>query len=208
MQVIAQFINGLTRKVPAWPLYILLALPGIAVFVGEIMSPSADPVEELEHELGEFAIQLLVVGMLVTPVRDLLGVNLIKYRRAIGVMAFVYVLAHFLVYLLLDAQLDWGVIWQDLSQRTYIIVGFISFLILIPLAATSNNWALRKMGPVRWRRLHYFVYPAVILGAVHYVMLEKVWDEEALMYLAIMIVLVGYRFWPKGVWPKRTRARA
>ena len=208
MQAIAQFINGLTRKVPAWPLYILLALPGIAVFVGEIMSPSADPVEELEHELGEFAIQLLVVGMLVTPVRDLLGVNLIKYRRAIGVMAFVYVLAHFLVYLFLDAQLDWGVIWKDLSQRTYIIVGFISFLILIPLAATSNNWALRKMGPVRWRRLHYFVYPAVILGAVHYVMLEKVWDEEALMYLAIMIVLVGYRFWPKGVWPKRTRARA
>ena len=208
MQAIAQFINGLTRKVPAWPLYILLALPGIAVFVGEIMNPSADPVEELEHELGEFAIQLLVVGMLVTPVRDLLGVNLIKYRRAIGVMAFVYVLAHFLVYLLLDAQLDWGVIWKDLSQRTYIIVGFISFLILIPLAATSNNWALRKMGPVRWRRLHYFVYPAVILGAVHYVMLEKVWDEEALMYLAIMIVLVGYRFWPKGVWPKRTRARA
>ena len=208
MQAIAQFINGLTRKVPAWPLYILLALPGIAVFVGEIMNPSADPVEELEHELGEFAIQLLVVGMLVTPVRDLLGVNLIKYRRAIGVMAFVYVLAHFLVYLLLDAQLDWAVIWKDLSQRTYIIVGFISFLILIPLAATSNNWALRKMGPVRWRRLHYFVYPAVILGAVHYVMLEKVWDEEALMYLAIMIVLVGYRFWPKGVWPKRTRARA
>ena len=129
---IAQPINSAARVVPAWSLYILLLIPGALLLWQVLTNPGPNPVETLEHGLGEDALKILILGLLITPVRDLFKVNLIKFRRAIGLMAFFYVLAHLLVYLFLDKQLDWGPIIKDVTKRPYIIVGVLSFLILLP----------------------------------------------------------------------------
>ncbi len=186
-------VNSVARVIPAWVMYILLVIPGAALFWSVLQTPGPNPVETLEHGLGEFALRILILGLLITPLRDLFGWNLIKFRRSIGLMAFFYVLAHLLVYLLLDKQLEWDPIIKDITKRPYIIVGVVSFLILLPLAITSNNLSIRKLGPVVWRRLHIGVYAACILGAAHFVLLKKTWQFEPLLYLGIFVVLVGYR---------------
>lgn len=186
-------VNTIAPKVPAWTMYIVLLIPGAALFWSVLQNPGPNPVETLEHGLGEFALRVLILGLLITPLRDLFGWNLIKFRRSIGLMAFVYVLAHLLVYLLLDKQLEWGPIIKDITKRPNIIVGVVSFLILLPLAITSNNWSIRKLGPVVWRKLHWWVYAAALLGAAHFVMLNKTWQIEPLIYFGIFVVLVVYR---------------
>ena len=185
-------VNSVARVIPAWVMYIALLIPGAMLFWGVVQNPGPNPVETLEHGLGEYALKILILGMLITPLRDFFGWNLIKFRRSIGLMAFFYVLAHLVVYLLLDKQLEWGPIIKDITKRPYIIVGVVSFLILLPLAITSNNLSIRKMGPVAWRKLHIWVYLAVILGAAHFVMLKRTWQVEPLVYLAIFVLLVAY----------------
>ncbi|MEM6618954.1 MAG: ferric reductase-like transmembrane domain-containing protein, partial [Pseudomonadota bacterium] len=91
-------------------------------------------------------MQLLILGLFITPLRDVVGVNLVRYRRAVGVMAFVYVLAHLVVYLWLDRQWEWDALVKDFTKRPYIIVGMVSFVILVPLALTSNNLSIRRLG--------------------------------------------------------------
>ena len=186
-------VNTLARKIPAGTMYIVLLIPGVALFWRVVQNPGPNPVETLEHGLGEFALRVLILGLLITPLRDLFGWNLIKFRRSIGLMAFFYVFAHLLVYLLLDKQLEWDPIIKDITKRPYIIVGVISFLILLPLAITSNNLSIRKLGPVVWRKLHWWVYAACLLGAAHFVLLKKTWQFEPLLYLGIFVVLIGYR---------------
>lgn len=191
--MIATTLNSATRAIPSWVLYPLLAAPGLWLFFSELTNPGPDPIAALEHGLGEYALKILILGLLITPLRDLAGVNLIRYRRAIGLMAFFYVVAHLLVYLVLDNQFWWDALIKDLTKRPYVIVGVASFLILIPLALTSNNAAIRRWGPVAWRRLHYLVYPAIILGALHFVLLKKTWQAEPLVHLGIALLLVAYR---------------
>lgn len=186
-------VNTVARAIPAWVMYILLLIPGVALFWSVVQNPGPNPVETLEHGLGEFALRVLILGLLITPLRDLFGWNLIKFRRSIGLMAFFYVFAHLVVYLLLDKQLEWDPIIKDITKRPYIIVGVISFLILLPLALTSNNLSIRKLGPVVWRKLHWWVYAACLLGAAHFVLLKKTWQAEPLIYLGIFVVLIGYR---------------
>ncbi|MCP5088066.1 MAG: protein-methionine-sulfoxide reductase heme-binding subunit MsrQ [Rhodobacteraceae bacterium] len=192
---LVQKVNSATRRVPAWLLYILLPVPGLWLFWQAVQNQlGPDPLDVLENGLGEYALQLLIAGLLVTPVRNLTKINLIKYRRAIGLMAFAYVVAHFTVYLLLDQQLYWDAIWKDITKRPYIIFGMSAFLVLVPLAMTSNNLSIRKLGPLVWRRIHWGVYYASVAGATHYVLMKKTWEFEPLMYLAIFAVLIGYRF--------------
>lgn len=193
-------VNSVARVIPAWVMYFLLLVPGSLLFWSVLQNPGPNPVETLEHGLGEYALKILILGLLITPLRDFFGWNLIKFRRSIGLMAFFYVFAHLVVYLLLDKQLEWGPIIKDITKRPYIIAGVIAFLIMVPLAMTSNTWFIRCLGPVKWRRLHIGVYAAVILGAVHFALMKKTWQVEPLVYLAIFVVLVGYR----GV--KRIRA--
>ena len=129
-----------------------------------------------------------------TPLLRYGRINLLKFRKALGLIGFSYLVLHFLVWLLLDLQLRWGEIGTDLVKRPYIVVGFIAFLALIPLAATSYKRAVSALGAQNWQRIHRLVYPAVILGGVHYVMQEKVWTFESLAYLAAAVLLVGMRF--------------
>lgn len=193
---ISQTINGVVRRVPGWALYILGAAYGGWLFYLALSGAWVEPIEALEHAYGAFALKLIIAGLAVTPLRQWLGVNLISWRRAIGVLAFFFVLAHLLVWAVLDVQ-RLSAIWADIIERPYVTVGMVGFLALIPSAVTSNNWAVRKLGPLKWRRLHKLVYPAAVLGAVHYVWLAKGFQIEPLVYLSVTLALLAFRFWPQ-----------
>ena len=193
-----QRINTALRSLPSWVLYIALVLPAPwFLYQGATGALGAEPIKELEHALGELALQLAIVGLAITPLRRLVGLNLLKFRRAIGVMTFFYVFAHLLVWLVLDVQLL-GQIWADIVKRPYITVGMAGFLLMVPLALTSNNWAVKQLGP-NWRKLHRLTYPAVVLGGVHYVMLAKGFQIEPLIYMGAILLLLSLRVrgWPR-----------
>ena len=147
----------------------------------------------MEHRAGLWSLQLLLASLCVTPLLRYARVNLIKFRKVLGLLAFSYLVMHFLVWMLLDLQLRWGEIGRDLVKRPYIVVGFVGFLLLAPLAATSWQGAMKRMGMQSWQRLHRLVYVAVVLGAVHFVMQAKVWTFEVMAYLVLALVLVGVR---------------
>jgi sulfoxide reductase heme-binding subunit YedZ len=192
---IAQTINGRLRKVPAWPLYFIgLAPAGFYFYWAVTNQLGADPLKALEHQLGIWALQLLIATLLVTPIRDLSNINLIKYRRAIGLLAFFYTCLHLTTYLWLDQQWGWAAILKDITKRPYIIIGMLAFLGLVPLALTSNNISIRKLGAAGWKKLHKLVYLIAIFGAVHYLLLVKAWPLQPFVYLGIVLILVGYRF--------------
>ncbi len=194
---LADPINRTLRRVPAWPIYIAsLGYAAWMLWLGIQNRLGADPVKVLEHEMGEMALYLLVAGLVVTPLRRLAGVNLLKYRRAIGLACFFFLVCHLLVWAVLDVQrLDR--VWADIVKRPYITVGMAAFVLLIPLAVTSNNLSIRRMGAAAWGRLHQLVYPAAILGGVHYVMLVKGWQVRPLVFLAVIAALIAWRFLSK-----------
>jgi methionine sulfoxide reductase heme-binding subunit len=189
---LAQRINGLTRKVAAWPIYVVFPLWGAWYFWRALSGAYIDPVADLEHRIGLLALKLLIAVLAITPIRNLTKVNLVKYRRALGVTAFFLVLYHLLVWAFLDVQ-TLGRVVADIVKRPYITIGMLAFALLIPLAATSNNLSIRKLGPLVWRKLHWLTYPAVALGAVHFVWLRKGWQIQPLTYLAIIAVLLLMR---------------
>lgn len=188
-------LNTALRRVPAWLLDIVLPLPAFwFLYLGLTGGLGAEPIKALEQELGEFALQLLIVGLAVTPLRRFAGLNLIRFRRAIGLMAFFYVALHLLTWLVLDVQIL-SQIWADIVKRPYITIGMAGFVLLVPLALTSNNWSVRRLGP-RWRKLHKLTYLAVLLGGVHYLMLAKGLQLEPLLYLGVILGLLALRFEP------------
>lgn len=197
LMTIASSINAAVRRIPGWVLYILGgAYSGWLFYLGLTGGLGVEPIEALEHAYGEVALKLLLVGLAVTPLRQRLGLNFQCWRRAIGVLAFFFVLAHFLVWAVLDVQTV-SAIWADIVKRPYVTIGMAGFLCLIPLAVTSNNWAVRKCGAVQWRKLHKLAYPAAVLGAVHYVWLAKGFQIEPLVYLVITLALLALRFAPQ-----------
>ena len=198
----AQRINGVLRKIPNWPIYILGPIPGLWVFWLAIQDRlGADPLQVLEHSLGERALQLLVLTLLVTPVRRLTGVSFLKFRRAVGLVAFIYVVAHLLTWLVLDRQLDLAEIWKEIVLRPYITIGMVGFLAMVPLAVTSNNLSIRKMGAAAWSKLHRLAYLAAFAGAAHYLLLVKSWPTEPIVYAAVVVALLAIRAW----WAARRR---
>ena len=199
MQV-AAVLNGALRRVPTWAVYGLGLVPLVAL-VWQALSGQLgiDPVKALEHQLGLTALQLLLAGLLVTPLRRWAGVNLIRYRRAIGLLAFLYAVLHLLVWVLLDLQLRWSEIGADLVKRPYIIAGLLGLACLVPLALTSNGWSVRRLGAAAWQKLHRLTYVAVLLGALHYLLLVKVWSAEPVLYALAAVVLVMLRWlWRPG----------
>ena len=192
MDGIIDRVNGLARKVPTWLVYILCLLPvPWLLYVAQTGGLGVEPIKELEHELGEIALQLLIVGLAVTPLRRYIGVNLIKFRRAFGLLAFTYVSLHLLVWLVLDVGIL-SQIWADIIKRPYITIGMAGFLCLLPLAFTSNNLSIRKLGP-KWRKLHKLTYLAVLLGGVHYIWLVKGFQIEPFVYMAVIVGLLALR---------------
>ncbi len=202
----AQKINGALRRVPAWPLYVLGALWAAFLFWQALTGRlGVEPINALEREYGDTALKLLVAGLAVTPLLKYTRVSLLKFRRAIGLLTFFFVLAHFLVWALLDVQ-SFGRVWADILKRPYVTVGMIAFLGLIPLALTSNNLSIRRLGR-SWRRLHQLVYGIAILGAVHYIWLAKGFQIEPLVYLGLILGLLAARIrWARFFADRTVRA--
>ena len=163
----------------------------VAAFTGGL---GANPVETITHTTGEWTLRLLLATLAITPLRHLTGwVWLTRLRRMVGLFAFFYLMLHFATYAVLDASLDLAYVIEDVADRLYITAGFTAFLMLIPLAATSTNAMVRRLGPLRWRKLHRLVYTAAICGALHYLWLVKADLREPLVYAAILAVLLAAR---------------
>ena len=185
-------LNTIARRVPTWVVYIvgLLLIPWL-LFQAQTGGLGAEPIKALEKELGLLALQLLIAGLAITPARRYLRLNLIKFRRALGLLAFIYVSLHLLVWLVLDVGIL-SQIWADILKRPYITIGMAGFACLVPLAATSNNFSIRKLGAT-WRKLHRLTYLAAILAGVHFIWLVKGFQIEPLLYMAAILALLVLR---------------
>lgn len=187
-------INSLARRVPAWLVYLAGLVPPVWLFVQALNGQlGVDPVKALEHEMGKLGLQLIIAGLCISPLRRFVGLSLIKFRRAIGLVAFFYIVLHFATWLALDMGLRLDEALHDILRRPYVTAGMVGLAGLIPLAITSNNWSVRRLGPVRWQKLHWLTYVVALAGGIHYVWLVKTWTLESLMYLAVILGLLALR---------------
>lgn len=199
-------LNRLARAVPTWAVYLLgLAPLGLLVWGAAANALGPDPVKAIEHRLGELGLQFLLASLAVTPLRRA-GLNLIRFRRALGLLSFAHVALHLAAWVWLDMGLRWAEMAADLAKRPYVILGMAGFVAMIPLAATSWNGAIRRMGAVAWNRLHRLAYVAILAGVAHLALLSKVWTGEVLLYLGLTVVLLALRLVPKAPLARRASA--
>jgi sulfoxide reductase heme-binding subunit YedZ len=159
-----------------------------------------NPVDELQDRLGQWGLRFLLATLCITPLAVTLRLPWIMgLRRMLGLFAFTCIALHFANWLVLDHWFDGKAILADIAKRPYVTIGFAAFLMLVPLAVTSTNGWMRRLGR-RWHRLHRLVYPAAILGCVHYWWLVKADWREPLLYASLLAVLLGWRI-------RRARAR-
>ena len=153
----------------------------------------ADPVAALEHRSGDWALRLLLATLAITPLRRLTGrAELIRFRRMLGMFAFFYACVHLTIYLVIDLGAYWSQLFADIVKRPYITVGFVAWLLLIPLAVTSTRGMMRRLGR-HWQRLHRLVYVIALLAILHFLWLVKADHREPLLYLAIFGALMLLR---------------
>ncbi|MFN4129789.1 MAG: protein-methionine-sulfoxide reductase heme-binding subunit MsrQ [Paracoccaceae bacterium] len=175
-------INALARRIPTGAVWVAAAAPfGWLVWAAATNQLGADPVKAIELRLGLWGLQFFLATLCITPLRRV-GLNLLRFRRALGVMAFFYTGMHFVAWVVLDMGLRWDEILRDLYKRPYIILGMVGLLAMTPLAVTSTDNAIRRLGAARWRRLHQLTYVAAVAGAAHFVILVKGWPPEPLLY--------------------------
>jgi sulfoxide reductase heme-binding subunit YedZ len=154
----------------------------------------ANPVERITHRTGLATLTLLLAGLAITPVRRWTGMLwLIQYRRLIGLFAFFYATLHLLTYLWLDQNFSIHAMAHDVAKRPFIFMGTLGWLTLLPLALTSTQKSIRLLGK-NWARLHRLVYVAASAGAIHFYWLVKRDKQEPLLYLAVLVALLGWRF--------------
>lgn len=188
-------LNSLARRVPVNAIYAAGILPFLwIVWLTLTNGLGPDPVKAIELRLGELGLQFLVAGLVVTPLRWA-GLNLIRFRRAIGLLAFFYVTMHLMTWVTLDMGLRWSEMAADLVKRWYIIIGMVGFAAMIPLAITSNNASVRRLGASAWNNLHRLTYVAALAGAIHYVVLVKAWPVEPLLYFGAVLAMLAARLW-------------
>jgi len=154
----------------------------------------ANPIEFITHASGDWTLRFVLITLAITPLRKLAGLpELIRLRKMLGLFAFFYGTLHLTTYLWLDKFFDWQEILKDIAKRRFITVGFLAFVLMIPLAITSTTWAIRRLGGPRWRRVHQLIYVTAIAGVIHYYWLVKSDIREPLLYAAIAGVLLAYR---------------
>ena len=162
----------------------------------------ADPVAEIEHRLGLWALRFLVLALAVTPLRQLTGwAVLVRFRRMLGLYAFAYATLHLAAYVGLDLRGYWTQLFEDIAKRPYITVGFLAWLLLVPLAVTSTTGWIRRLGR-NWARLHTLVYAIGVLAVLHFWWLVKSDIREPALYAGLVAVLLGWRIWKR--WQPRT----
>ncbi|WP_064682269.1 protein-methionine-sulfoxide reductase heme-binding subunit MsrQ [Rhizobium bangladeshense] len=178
-----------------WLLYAVGLLPAAWTFyLGATDQLGADPVKTFELFLGIWTIRFLIVTLAISPARELFGWNYLRYRRALGLLTFYYALMHFTVYMVLDQAMDIQAVINDVLKRPFIMFGMAALAMLIPLAATSNNFSIRRLGK-NWNRLHRLVYIIAASGALHFALSTKILDLEQYIYVGLIIALILYRSW-------------
>ncbi len=156
----------------------------------------SNPIKEGEHFLGEWTLRFLIFTLAVTPIRQIFRWNwMARHRRTMGLFAFAYGVMHWLVYILLDIQLDFDEMVTDISKRPYILVGSLGLLLMLPLALTSTRKMIARLGGRRWNLLHRLVYVSAVLGVIHFWMAVKADIGDPLMFAAFFAVLFAYRIW-------------
>lgn len=193
-----QVLNRWLRKLPVWAVWLAGLIP-LALLVWDTLQGhlGVDPVRDIEHRLGRTAIYFLIATLTVTPLLRLARVNLMRFRQALGLICFTYLVCHLAAWVVFDMGLLWAQIVKDVIKRPYLIFGMIGFLMLLALAVTSNRWSIRRMGTA-WRQLHRLIYPAAILAAVHWLWALKVWESWPLMILSVILTLLSLRLLGKS----------
>ena len=180
------------------PLVFALALVPLALLAWRASADAlgANPIKELEHATGRWAIRFLALSLAITPLRKLSGWGgLASYRRPLGLFAFFYATVHLAVFAGLDLELDFGDVGREIVKRPYITLGFASWLMLVPLAVTSTKGWIRRLGGRRWNRLHRLVYAVAVLATIHYFWSQKKDVTEPLLFTAVLAPLLAYRVW-------------
>jgi sulfoxide reductase heme-binding subunit YedZ len=196
-------------QVPRLAVYGVGLAPAVWLFwlgVADRLGP--EPIKALEQGLGLWALRFLLAGLAVTPLRRFAGLDLLRYRRALGLLAFYYAFLHLAAYVALDHGFDWPAVWADIVKRPYVTVGMASFAVLVPLAATSNSAAIRRMGGRAWAKLHRLVYVAALAAATHFLLIVKSWPAEPLVYAALTAALLLVRLAPAPSRRRRAPASA
>lgn len=203
-------------------LFVLCLLPAAWLAKGWMDDAlGANPIEALTRGLGDWTLRFLLITLAVTPLRRLTGLHwLVRLRRMLGLFAFAYGVAHLFSYLWLDQFFDWGEIAKDILKRPFITVGFAAFVLMAPLAATSTNAMIRRLGGRRWQALHRSVYGIAILAVLHFWWLVKADVLEPFLYSLVLAGLLGMRAWwreaerrrqlsasPRAALPPRPRGR-
>jgi sulfoxide reductase heme-binding subunit YedZ len=197
--MLAERVNAAARRVPVWVAYAAGLVPLLMVIwlaLGDGLGP--DPVGTLQRHLGLLALRFLILTLCVTPLRRYVGINLIRFRRALGVLTFVYAGLHLVVWVTLDLAFRWNEIGADIIKRPFIAVGIAAFVVMLPLVLTSNNYAVRRLGARLWQRLHKATYVAAGLAALHFIILSKVWNPELISYTLIIAALLALRLVPNA----------
>jgi len=161
----------------------------------------ANPIEKITRTTGYWTLTFLLTSLSLTPLRRMLGwLWLIRLRRMLSLFAFFYACLHFLTYLVLDQFFDWDTIIKDIIKRPYITVGFAAFLLMIPMAVTSTDAMIRRLGGKRWRSLHRLVYWCAVGGVVHYWWLVKKDLTNPITFAVCLALLLGIRllYWLRG----------
>jgi sulfoxide reductase heme-binding subunit YedZ len=200
------WLNKQARRVPMWVVYVLGLVPlGLLVWGTVFGGIGPDPVKAIERGLGFRGLQFLLASLAITPLRRA-GLNLLRFRRALGLLSFIYVSLHLTAWVWLDMGLRWDEMLADLTKRPFVILGMIGFVVMVPLAATSWNGAIRRLGAVAWNRLHKLAYVAILAGAVHLALISKIWTTEILVYVGLTLGLLAIRLIPRGAFKRRVPA--
>jgi sulfoxide reductase heme-binding subunit YedZ len=175
------------------------------IWKAQVVGLGANPIEKISRYTGDWTLRLLLITLAITPLRTLFGWQLVRYRRMLGLFTFFYGCLHFLNWLAIDHFFDFAEITKDIAKRPYVTVGFTAFVLLVPLAVTSTNAMIKRLGR-NWKRLHQTVYVIAMLGVVHYLWLVKADNRDPLFYGLILMLLLGVRAWDRVSRPRRQSA--
>ena len=180
-------------------LFVICLLPVANLAYGVLTSSiSGDPVETMTEVTGQWGLRFLLLTLSITPLRKILKLaDLVKFRRMLGLFAFFYAFCHLNVYIVFDQFFDWPEIWRDTVEKKFVFAGMLAIILMIPLAITSTNGWIKRLGGKRWQRLHRLVYIIAIAAVVHFIWLVKADLTQPLIYTLILIFLLGFRLFQK-----------
>ena len=194
--------RNFNRSKPA--LFILILFPSL-LWAYQFVTGNlgVNPIEKLMDELGLMALRLIIITLMISSLSNIKTLkSIVVLRRMIGLFAFYYVCLHFSTYIVLDHFLDIQFIIQDIIKRPFITFGFISFLLLIPLASTSTNNMIKRLGFKLWKKIHYLIYPVAILASMHFYVLVRADKTEPVIYMGIIILLLLHRIFKRLTRPQ------